>query len=469
MLDRLALYNPPELWIHIRPDGDDGNPGTYDEPIATFSEAEDRIEDGRGNVIYATGIFQNQTSSWTSQKTFWALVGSFQIMAKMSGWAIDIIAPSPLQASYMPYSGVMVIGAGIYIDSTDVTGGIRIRNRAETIIGRCVVAAVVGNIVLFSLETDESEYANLCGDNKLLYCKAFGYDQAGNIGYRLYDNGDSPNELAFGFAAKMGAGGAGIQIYNTAVDAVHSIHHMNIYGCPSGRDFVQEEAGHHWAISECCSDHNPDNDGDGVGDIIPFPASGYDEAMCDINPLGNTAILNARMIVRHDVIKEIQSTGAKEATLDAHEAAQDAHRTALTGHEDAQEVHRKYMTSRAGQELAIQFKQYGELNDVHIFRGDKAIIPFALSSDGTALDLSDATVVHLTAKKTLADPEYVFDVECDIPDPGAGLCSAELTATETAEVAKLIAELEITWSDGSLSTYGQFYIYIREDIRKPAT
>lgn len=156
---------------------------------------------------------------------------------------------------------------------------------------------------------------------------------------------------------------------------------------------------------------------------------------------------------------EVQLT---DKELDDHAAE-----ATLNTHETAQGGHRQYMTSKAGQELAIQFKQYGQLNDVNIFRGDKATIYFALSEDGTALDLTDATV-WLAAKKTLADPECFFDVECDITDAEAGLCQAELTDTETGEVCKLIAEVEIAWPSGPPSTYGQFFIYIKEDIRKPA-
>lgn len=165
-----------------------------------------------------------------------------------------------------------------------------------------------------------------------------------------------------------------------------------------------------------------------------------------------------------DVVLSTRASDSDMTTLIANIAA---YSIAWAVHEVAQATHRKYMTSRAGQELAIQFKQYGQLNDVEIFRGDKAEIYFALVKDGAALDITGATV-HLAAKKNIDDAVCHFDVECTITDEEAGLCWAYLSDTETGETCQLIAEVEIVWPTGPPSTYGQFFIYIKKDIRKPA-
>jgi len=303
MYNQLSIFRGKE--IHLRPDGDDSNSGNCFFPLKTFQEAEYRLSDGCGDKICAAGNFGDQTVSWASQKAGWALIGIFGMTAKMAGWAIDITSPDPFDVS-KPFSSAYVTGASIVL-AAECTGGIRIRNRAGTILEETSVftGVLITNKVCYSLETDESANVEFCGGNRLLYTKAFGFNGAGNIGYRLYDNGNEPNELAFGTAAKMGLGGAGIQIANVATGALHGIHHMNLQGNPAGRDFIQVSPGHHWSIKECYSDQNPDNNGDGIGDIIPYPASGYDTIRADINPLGDTAALHAQMLVRHDDIWRI--------------------------------------------------------------------------------------------------------------------------------------------------------------------
>lgn len=304
MFEQITKYRGQR--IHLSPDGDDNNSGSCLFPVQTFAEAEYRLNGGCGDIICAGGDFGDQTTSWASEKQGWALVGGFSMTAKMSGWAIDITSPDPFDPANNPFSNVYVTGAVIILD-TAPTGGIRIRNRAATIIEGTSVFTGIGvtNKILYSLETDESANVDFCGGNKFLYTKAFGFNSAGNIGYRLFDDGNEPNELAYGTAAKMGTGGAGVQIGNVATDAVHGIHHMNLQDNPVGRDFIQVSPGHHWSIKECYSDQNPDNNGDGIGDIIPYPASGYDTIRCDIMPMGDTAALNARMLMRQDDIWRI--------------------------------------------------------------------------------------------------------------------------------------------------------------------
>lgn len=136
-------------------------------------------------------------------------------------------------------------------------------------------------------------------------------------------------------------------------------------------------------------------------------------------------------------------------------------------HESAQATHRQYMSGQAGKDVAITIEQFESLSDLEIFRGDKKLISFALKNNGQALDLTGATVM-LAAKENYADTQLFFDKQCTITDPTGGLCEVLLTATETAQIKELMAELEITWADSSKSTYGDFNIRIKPDLRTGA-
>ena len=133
-------------------------------------------------------------------------------------------------------------------------------------------------------------------------------------------------------------------------------------------------------------------------------------------------------------------------------------------HEAAQSTHRAYMSGQAGKDIAITVEQFESLKDLEIFRGDKKLISFSLKDNGQPLNITGATI-YLTAKENWTDSTPYFDKLCTITDPTGGLCEVLLTATETGEIKSLTAELEITWSDSSKSTYGDFKIRIKPDLR----
>lgn len=133
-------------------------------------------------------------------------------------------------------------------------------------------------------------------------------------------------------------------------------------------------------------------------------------------------------------------------------------------HEAAQATHRSYMSGQAGKDVATIIEQFESLKDLEIFRGDKKKICFSLKSDGQPLDLTGSTI-YLAAKENWQDTELYWDKQCTITDPEGGLCEVELTSTETGSMKELMAELEITWADSTKSTYGDFNIRIKPDLR----
>lgn len=102
-----------------------------------------------------------------------------------------------------------------------------------------------------------------------------------------------------------------------------------------------------------------------------------------------------------------------------------------------------------------------------IVRGDVKTFTFNL---GTAWDLTGKKVYFMAkSKKSDTDIDALFDKACTITDAVNGVCTATLTATNTATAGKYFAEVEVRNTDeSSPQTALQFVLQINDDIRKGA-
>jgi len=100
---------------------------------------------------------------------------------------------------------------------------------------------------------------------------------------------------------------------------------------------------------------------------------------------------------------------------------------------------------------------------VRIYRGDTPTLEFTITDeDGNPVDLTGCTL-YFAVKM---DDEVIINREALIIDPTKGLAQITLTAEETDHVGAALGELEGRYSDGTITTFGQFIIEFLEDVRK---
>jgi len=100
---------------------------------------------------------------------------------------------------------------------------------------------------------------------------------------------------------------------------------------------------------------------------------------------------------------------------------------------------------------------------VYLYRGDTPTLVFTLrDEDGNPVDLTNCTVYFAVEK----DETVIINKTCAIINPAAGQLKVTLTSTETDFTGEALAELEGRYTDGTITTFGQFIIIMREDVRK---
>jgi len=100
---------------------------------------------------------------------------------------------------------------------------------------------------------------------------------------------------------------------------------------------------------------------------------------------------------------------------------------------------------------------------VYLYRGDTPTLEFTLrDEDGNPIDLTNCTVYFAVEK----NETVIINKACTIIDTTAGQLKVTLTSSETDFTGEALAELEGRYTDGTITTFGQFTIIMREDIRK---
>ncbi len=99
-------------------------------------------------------------------------------------------------------------------------------------------------------------------------------------------------------------------------------------------------------------------------------------------------------------------------------------------------------------------------NERDIYRGDTPTFTFNIYKDGTAYDLTGATVTF-GVKEESSSTTYKVNRACTLDDASGGECSIKLTVAETTiEARAYVAELQVTTSGGDLLTVTQFQLNI---------
>ena len=111
------------------------------------------------------------------------------------------------------------------------------------------------------------------------------------------------------------------------------------------------------------------------------------------------------------------------------------------------------------------------LHPVQIYRGDTWVRVWTIAVDGVALNLTGASAnLHVRSRAT----DDLVVLEANTASPTGGLTITEPTAgivglkisTASLPVGRYIFDLEVTLADGTIQTYEQNYLIVRQDVTR---
>ena len=110
------------------------------------------------------------------------------------------------------------------------------------------------------------------------------------------------------------------------------------------------------------------------------------------------------------------------------------------------------------------------LHPVQIYRGDTWIRVWTIAVDGVALNLTGASAaLHVRSRAedalTVFEATTAVDGGLTITEPTAGIIGLR-KSTATLPVGRYIFDLEITLADGTIQTYEQNYLIVRQDVTR---
>jgi hypothetical protein len=102
-------------------------------------------------------------------------------------------------------------------------------------------------------------------------------------------------------------------------------------------------------------------------------------------------------------------------------------------------------------------------------RGDTWVWPFTYKDEaGTPIDLSGSSVrLHLKAKRATTPAVSASTATGEItltPLDGVATVRIEPAVTELVAPAKYDADIEVTWSDGTVQSSATFSVVVQEDV-----
>lgn len=258
-------------------DASDGSNWTF-LAMNTVNATIARTVNGRGDRVYIAGLV---TQPIVLDKSGVALVF-------MPGSSVD---PGAGNTGILVTSGCLIYAPVV----TNGRIGIHLNGVSNVTVKRAVVSGMEpngGDAIAYFLDSSVTNF-----NNALVECMVIG--DGDEYGFILNDEGLF-HHLDYCIATgclsgvKCLAGASGIG------------HRINRFGFAANTTQVEQvDAAHAYELMECYWSDNADTTGDGFGDTIPFPSSGFKESGRDKYPIGSIAGWMATMMTRSDDIHRI--------------------------------------------------------------------------------------------------------------------------------------------------------------------